>query len=205
MGITSAKFITSAGYESPLLETNVPQIAMVGKSNVGKSSLINALCNQRKLAKTSQHPGKTRLVNYFSMNHDEFYLVDLPGYGFAKAPKTEKKKWGELIEGYLRSGSVNHIFLLLDSRHAPTQDDRNMHMWIEYYSIPYTILATKVDKFAKSKRQVALKVLEKELKTVAPIIGCSSEEKIGLDEVQERISQIVHDVALLPKSNEEIK
>lgn len=200
--IKEAKFVTSAGYGSPLLETNAPQIAMVGKSNVGKSSLINALCNQRKLAKTSQQPGKTRLINYFSINSDAFFLVDLPGYGFAKAPKSEKKKWGELIEAYLQSGQVNHIFLLLDSRHAPTADDRQMHLWIEYYSIPYTILATKLDKFAKSKRPMAIQALEKELKTTAPIIGCSSEEKIGLQAIDERMGQIINDTALLPHEEE---
>lgn len=194
--IKQAEFVVSAGLGSPLLITDAPQIAMVGKSNVGKSSLINALCNQRKLAKTSQQPGKTRLINYFSINRDEFFLVDLPGYGFAKAPKTEKQKWGELIEGYLKCGIVNHIFLLLDSRHSPTTDDQQMREWIDYYAIPYTILATKIDKIAKSKRSVAIRQLHKEIGSISPAIPCSAAEKIGLSDILERMDQIVHDVAI---------
>lgn len=199
MQIKKAEFLTSVGLGAPYLALDAVQIAMVGKSNVGKSSLINALCNQNKLAKTSQQPGKTRLINYFSINDGAFYLVDLPGYGFAKAPKTEKQKWGELIEGYLQSDQVNHIFLLLDSRHDPTADDRQMLTWIEYYNIPYTILATKIDKFAKSKRMPAIKNLHKTIGAISPAVGVSASEKLGLDEVKERIGQIVNDPAISTK------
>ena len=121
--IKQAEFVTSAGLGSPYPEKTAAEIAIVGKSNVGKSSLINSLCNNKKLAKTSSNPGKTRLINFFKINR-EFYFVDLPGYGFARAPKTEKDKWGKLMEDYLSSGRVDHIFMLIDIRHAPTEDDK---------------------------------------------------------------------------------
>ena len=122
--IKQAEFVTSAGLGSPYPEKTAAEIAIVGKSNVGKSSLINSLCNNKKLAKTSSNPGKTRLINFFKINR-EFYFVDLPGYGFARAPKTEKDKWGKLMEDYLSSGRVDHIFMLIDIRHAPTDGERS--------------------------------------------------------------------------------
>lgn len=139
--IKQATFLTSVGLGTPYppaVDTGV-EIAMVGKSNVGKSSLINSLCNNFKLARVSSSPGKTRLINYFLINR-EFYLVDLPGYGFAKAPKTEQQKWGQLMESYLSSGRVTHIFLLLDIRHAPTAEDKQMFQWILYYGVPFTLV-----------------------------------------------------------------
>ncbi|MBR2155936.1 MAG: YihA family ribosome biogenesis GTP-binding protein, partial [Clostridia bacterium] len=149
--IKQAEFETSAALGSVYPEKTSAEIAIVGKSNVGKSSLINSLCNNKKLARTSSSPGKTRLINFFKINRD-FYLVDLPGYGFAKAPKTEKEKWGRLMEGYLSSGRVDHLFMLIDIRHEPTADDKLMLQWIIYYNIPYTLIATKSDKLARSKR-----------------------------------------------------
>ncbi|MBR0135829.1 MAG: YihA family ribosome biogenesis GTP-binding protein, partial [Clostridia bacterium] len=146
--IKNARFITSVGLGSELPERKSCEIAIVGKSNVGKSSLINSLCGRNKLAKTSATPGKTRLINYFLLN-EEFYLVDLPGYGYAAAPRDEQKKWGELMEGYLASGRVNHIYMLIDIRHEPTALDRQMFGYIVYYGIPYTLIATKADKLAK--------------------------------------------------------
>ena len=107
-----------------------------------------------KLAKTSQKPGKTRLINYFRINGD-FYIVDLPGYGFAQASKQEQAQWGELIESYLASGRVKHIFMLVDIRHEPTRDDKQMFKYILYYAIPYTLIATKADKLAKTRRKQA--------------------------------------------------
>ena len=126
--------------------------AIAGPPNVGKSSLINALCRNGKLAKTSASPGKTRLCNFFLLN-DSFYLVDLPGYGFAKAPKEEQVKWGEMMDRYLSCGRVDHLFMLLDIRHEPTEDDRRMLQYLLYYNIPYTLIATKADKIARSKRK----------------------------------------------------
>ena len=195
--IKKAKFLTSCGLGSPEPDLGgAPEIAMVGKSNVGKSSFINALCNNRKLARTSSSPGKTRLVNFFEINDGQFYLVDLPGYGFAKAPKSEQEKWGELMETYLRSGRVTHLFLLLDSRHEPTVADRQMMVWMQYYNIPYTILATKVDKLPKSKRPQAAAAVAKAVGSASPALPISAEEKLGLDAVTGRIGQILEDVQM---------
>lgn len=160
--IKQAEFVTSAGLGSPYPEKTAAEIAIVGKSNVGKSSLINSLCNNKKLAKTSSNPGKTRLINFFKINR-EFYFVDLPGYGFARAPKTEKDKWGKLMEDYLSSGRVDHIFMLIDIRHAPTEDDKLMLQWIIYYNLPFTLIATKADKIAKSKRAQMANAAAKQL------------------------------------------
>ncbi|MGI6150742.1 MAG: ribosome biogenesis GTP-binding protein YihA/YsxC [Christensenellales bacterium] len=194
--IKKAEFVTSCSLGSALPELGgAAQIAMVGKSNVGKSSFINAVCNNSKLARTSSTPGKTRLINFFSINGGEFYLVDLPGYGFAKAPKTEQGKWAELMEGYLRSGHVSHLFLLLDSRHEPTVADRQMLVWMQYYNIPYTIIATKVDKLPKTRRKAAAASVSKAIGALGPAIAFSAAEKLGIDDVLNRIEQIVTDEA----------
>ena len=186
-------FITSVGnggdgYPAPAMA----EIAMVGRSNVGKSSLINSLCNNFRLARTSQHPGKTRLINFFSVNND-YYLVDLPGYGFAKAPKSEKAQWGRLIENYLSSGRVTHIFLLLDIRHEPTAEDRQMLQWILYYGIPFTIVATKADKIAVSKRQQAANKVAKLAGAPPYAIAYSAESGQGRPELLIRIGDVFSD------------
>lgn len=129
-----------------------PEIAFAGKSNVGKSSLINYIANNSKLAYVSKQPGKTRLINYFLMN-DAFYLVDLPGYGFARVSKTEQESWAEMMEGYFAvAKSLKALIILIDIRHKPTQDDIMMIEWAAHYRIPFMIAATKADKIAKSKR-----------------------------------------------------
>jgi len=133
--IKQAEFLTSVGLGGAYPPPAAAEIAVVGKSNVGKSSLINSLCNNFKLAKTSQSPGKTRLINFFLLNRS-FHLVDLPGYGFAKAPKEQQREWQGLIESYLMSNRVDHLFLLLDIRHTPTQEDKDMFRWMLYYGIP---------------------------------------------------------------------
>ena len=126
MRITKSKFVRSMSALTSFPGQGLPEIAMAGKSNVGKSSLINSLTRNSKLARTSSEPGKTRLVNLYLIN-EAFFLVDLPGYGFAKAPKQEKQKWAEMIEGYLRgSGHLKRVFQLVDIRHAPTEDDQLM-------------------------------------------------------------------------------
>lgn len=189
--IKKAEFITSVGRGGGYPEKTAAEIAIVGKSNVGKSSLINSLCNMNKLAKTSQKPGKTRLINFFRLN-GEFSLVDLPGYGYAEASKQEKADWGELIESYLGSGRVDHIFMLLDIRHAPTQDDIRMFSYIIYYAIPYTLIATKADKLAKSKRRQAANQCAKLLGAPPYAIAYSCENGDGKEELTERIAQIVN-------------
>lgn len=191
--IKQAAFVISVGvnteeYPPPL----AAEIAIVGKSNVGKSSLINSLCNNNKLARISQTPGKTRLINYFILNR-EFYLVDLPGYGFAKAPKTEQQAWGELMEGYLASGRVNHLFLLLDIRHAPTLEDRQMFKWILYYGVPFTLVATKADKLARSKQQQAANTAAKALGAPPFAIPYSSASGAGREALLARMGQILQD------------
>ena len=190
--IKQASFFTSVGqgqsYPAPL----ACEIAVVGRSNVGKSSLINCLCNNNKLAKTSQTPGKTRLINFFLLNRD-FYLVDLPGYGFARASKTEQAGWGSLMEQYLSSGRVQHLFLLIDIRHAPTAEDRQMFEWVLYYGLPFTLIATKADKIAKSKRRQAANQAAKLLGAPPAAIPYSSESGDGKEAVLERIGQILQD------------
>ena len=189
--IKSASFITSVGLGSELPEKRSCEIAVVGKSNVGKSSLINSLCGRNKLAKTSSKPGKTRLINYFLLN-DEFYLVDLPGYGYAAAPKEEQAKWGELMEGYLSSGRVDHIYMLIDIRHEPTALDRQMFGYIIYYGIPYTLIATKADKLAKSTRRPAANAAAKALGAPPYAIAWSTETGDGRRELLERIDAVAH-------------
>lgn len=193
--IKQAAFVTSVGasageYPPPL----AAEIAVVGKSNVGKSSLINSLCNNNKLARISQTPGKTRLINYFILNR-EFYLVDLPGYGFAKASKTEQQAWGALMEEYLSSGRVNHLYLLLDIRHAPTVEDRQMFKWILYYGVPFTLVATKADKLARSKQQQAANTAAKALGAPPFAIPYSSASGAGREALLTRMGQIVQDAA----------
>ena len=189
--VNTARFITSAGLGSELPEPKCAEIAVVGKSNVGKSSLINSLCGRNKLAKTSSKPGKTRLINYFLLN-EEFYLVDLPGYGYAAAPKEEQAKWGRLMEGYLSSGRVSHICMLIDVRHEPTALDRQMFGYIIYYGIPYTLIATKADKLAKTKRRQAANAAAKLLGAPPYAIAWSSETGEGRRELLQRIEAIVH-------------
>lgn len=190
--IKQAAFLTSVGQGTPYPPAARCEIAIVGKSNVGKSSLINSLCNNYKLAKTSQTPGKTRLINFFLLNHD-FHLVDLPGYGFARASKTEQQNWGELIETYLGSGRVSHLFLLLDIRHAPTLEDKQMFRWVLYYGVPFTLVATKADKISKSKRQQAANAAAKALGAPPFAVPYSSESADGRDELLTRIGQILQD------------
>lgn len=156
MQVKKAVFIHSAADPARIhMDPALPEIALVGRSNVGKSSLINTFCGQNKLAKVSSTPGKTRLVNFFLVN-DAFYLVDLPGYGFANVSHTEKEKWGAMIEGYLsQSQQLRHLLLLLDIRHDPTNDDKQMAYYLQHYNIPCTIVATKADKLSRSAGKTA--------------------------------------------------
>lgn len=192
--INQSSFVTSVGqgqnYPAPL----ACEIAVVGRSNVGKSSLINCLTNNHKLAKTSQTPGKTRLINYFLMNN-VFYLVDLPGYGFAKRSKDEKTEWGNLIGSYMASGRPKHLLLLVDIRHEPSPEDREMFQWTLHAGVPFTIIATKADKISKSQRMVAANKAAKLLGAPAFAVPFSAEEKIGKDALTERIGQIFEDAA----------
>ena len=193
MEIKKSAFVSSAASPGNRIKSHLKQIAVVGKSNVGKSSFINLLTNDGKLARTGKLPGRTRLINYFLIN-DEFFLTDLPGYGFARAPKTEKDKWGKLMEDYLSSGRVDHIFMLIDIRHAPTEDDKLMLQWIIYYNLPFTLIATKADKIAKSKRAQMANAAAKQLGAPPAAIAFSSEDGWGRELVLQRMDQVVKDV-----------
>lgn len=188
MRITKSKFVRSMSAMTSFTGQGLPEIAMAGKSNVGKSSLINGLTRNSKLARTSAEPGKTRLVNLYLIN-EAFFLVDLPGYGFAKAPKQEKQKWAEMIEGYLRgSGHLKRVFQLVDIRHAPTEDDQLMVEYLRHYDIPFTVVATKADKLSKAQRGRSIPVICRTL-AVQPweVLVCSSKDGIGLDTLLEQI------------------
>ena len=150
MEITKAEFKTSVGSNN--FPEGLTEIAVVGRSNVGKSSLINFLTNHGKLARTSKEPGRTRLINYFSINDGQFYLVDLPGYGYARVSDAEKEKWATLIESYLlESTGLKHVFVLVDIRHDPTALDKQMINYLYHYNVPFSIIATKADKLSRAE------------------------------------------------------
>lgn len=189
MEIKSAAFLTSmSAYQPPAPE--LPQIAIAGKSNVGKSSLINCLCNRKALAKTSATPGKTRLINLFLLN-DAFHLVDLPGYGFARVDKQEKLRWGEMMEGYFRETKALRLTLhLVDIRHEPTQDDLQMNAFLRGMQLPFLVIATKADKISRGARMKYLAPICRGLQ-VQPwqVICASSETKDGRDKILDAIAQ----------------
>ncbi len=190
--IKQATFITSVAAAQSGPAPLGCEIAIVGRSNAGKSTLINSVCGSGKLAKTSSTPGKTRLINYFLCNKG-FYLVDLPGYGFAKTAKTERSAWGALIGDYLASGRVTHILMLLDIRHEPSAEDRQMYEYLLYYGIPFTLVATKADKLPRSKRKLAACRAAKLLGAPPYAIPFSGVETEGKAELIKRIGQILAD------------
>ena len=194
MIIKNAEFLTSVALGSNLPNDSAPEIAIAGKSNVGKSSFINFLVNQKSLAKTSSTPGRTRLVNFFSINKGELYLVDLPGYGFARVSDEEKNKWAKLIEGYLTSSPMlKGVFLLVDCRLEPTDNDRLLIQFLYSMNIGCTIIATKCDKLSKMQRSVMKKKIANGLAVgEKDVIMTSASAKIGKEEVLEVIDQILN-------------
>ena len=192
MMIKKAKFQTSLAEFKPFPGQGLPEIAFAGKSNVGKSSLINALTHNSKLARTSSEPGKTRLVNFYLLN-EAFFLVDLPGYGVARASKQEKEKWSGMIEGYLQgSENLRHVVQLVDIRHAPTEEDQMMTNYLRHYEIPFTVVATKADKLSKAQRSRSIPVICRTL-VVQPweIIACSSEDGTGLEALTDAMERVL--------------
>ncbi|WP_411170726.1 ribosome biogenesis GTP-binding protein YihA/YsxC [Clostridium sp. MB05] len=186
MKIKNSDFVISAVKREQYPITGLPEVAFVGRSNVGKSSIINAITNRKKLAKVSQTPGKTRLINFFIINGDEFYLVDLPGYGYAKVSKTEKASWGKTIETYLNGrDELKRVVLLVDSRHKPTADDIQMHEWIKFYGYDEVVIATKSDKLSNNDLRKSEKVIRDTLKLTKDdkLYFFSSVNKKGKDEL----------------------
>lgn len=151
MHVQTAEIVMSAVSAKQYPETGLPEIALAGRSNVGKSSFINSMINRKALARTSSKPGKTQTINFYLIN-EHFYFVDVPGYGYAKVSKTERAKWGRMMEEYfLKRETLRHVFLVVDFRHEPTADDIQMKEFIDYYELPCTVLATKADKIPRSK------------------------------------------------------
>ena len=189
MVIKSVALETVCGITSRLPENTHIEFAFAGKSNVGKSSLINGLMNRKSLARTSGSPGKTQTINFYNIN-DEMYFVDLPGYGYAKVSKQEKEKWGRMIENYLhRSKMLRCVFLLVDIRHEPSANDVMMYDWIVREGYNPVIIATKLDKINRSQKDKCLKIIRDKLKTVPGtlIFPYSAVTKQGRDEIYEYI------------------
>ena len=193
MKIISAKCTISAVGPNQYPDTGYPEIAMVGRSNVGKSSLINSLCVRRALARTSDQPGKTQTINYFAIN-EQMYLVDLPGYGYAKTSKGKSREWGEFITDYLRDGDrLALIVHLIDLRHEPMKNDRNASAWLMGLNIPYVIVGTKADKISRSKRSAHIAVIRKGLMLPAhvPSLIYSSETGEGREALWHHVRSVL--------------
>ena len=196
MEIKQSEFITSAVKPDQYPTDNRLEIAFVGRSNVGKSSLINSLTNRRKLVKVSRTPGKTRLVNFFLINND-FYFVDLPGYGYAKVSRVEKETWGKFIETYLvNRGQLKRIILLVDCRREPSEDDKLMYNFIKHYGYDCTVVATKTDKLTKNELKKNMTMLKKELDLAGEdkLLTYSSLNKQGKEELLENIESALKSV-----------
>ena len=180
------------GITSKLPDTGRPEVAFAGKSNVGKSSLINSLVNRKALARTSAQPGKTQTINFYNIN-ESIYLVDLPGYGYAKVPQSEKEKWGKMIERYLHTSKVlKAVFLLVDIRHDPSANDKMMYDWVVHNGYNPIIIATKMDKLKRSQIQKNLKAIKTglNLRPGSIMIPFSAETKQGRDEIWALIDEL---------------
>lgn len=195
MVIKSAELETVCGITSKLPENLLPEIAFAGKSNVGKSSLINGLLNRKSLARTSSAPGKTQTINFYNINK-ALYFVDLPGYGYAKVSQEIRNKWGKMIERYLhKSKQLRIVFLLVDIRHAPGENDKIMYEWILANGYTPVIIATKLDKIKRSERDKNLKIIREKLEVVdgTKIIPFSAVSKQGKEEIWEFIETTIAD------------
>ena len=192
MVIRKVSLETVCGITSKLPENTLPEIAFAGKSNVGKSSLINGIMNRKSLARTSAQPGKTQTINFYNVN-DAFYLVDLPGYGYARVSEEVKAKWGKMVERYLRqSRQLRAVFLLIDIRHEPSANDRQMYDWILSQGYHPIIIATKLDKLNRSQVPAAVKRVREGLKAEkgTEILPCSALTKQGREEIYQVIERL---------------
>lgn len=192
MKVTSVNLEAVCGITSKLPENDKLEVAFAGRSNVGKSSLINALMNRKSYARTSQQPGKTQTINFYNIN-ELLYFVDLPGYGYAKVSQDTVKKWGKMIDGYLHQSKVLRlVFLLVDIRHKPNQNDIQMYEWCVNYGFNPIIIATKSDKIKRSQLQKQIKQIKDALQVVdgTPVIPFSALNKSGRDEIWEYIDMM---------------
>lgn len=192
MKFKNVELETVCGITSKLPENTLVEIAFAGRSNVGKSSLINTLLNRKSLARTSSQPGKTQTINFYRLD-DLLYFVDLPGYGYAKVSKDVVAKWGKMIDGYLEGSKVLRlVFLLVDIRHKPNQNDKQMYDWCIHYGFNPVIIATKEDKVKRSQKQKLVKEIKQELQVVegTPVIPFSSLSKTGIEEIWEYIDMV---------------
>ena len=195
MIIKNVSLETVCGVTSKLPQSKYPEAAFAGKSNVGKSSLINALMNRKSLARTSSQPGKTQTINYYNIN-DSLYFVDLPGYGYAKTSAHVREQWGRMIENYLhKSRQLKQVFLLVDIRHEPAENDRIMYRWICENGYEPVIIATKLDKINRSQVQKQLKLIRigLEAKEGTVIIPFSAQTKQGREEIYEILDRVVEE------------
>lgn len=192
MVIKNVNLETVCGITSDFPENDKPEIAFAGKSNVGKSSLINTMINRKSLARTSSQPGKTQTVNYYNIN-DALYFVDLPGYGYTKTAQAVKEKWGKMVERYLmNSKQLKSIFLLIDIRHEPSQNDKDMYEWIVYHGFMPVIIATKMDKLNRSQIAKHVKMIKEGIgaRPETKIFPFSSLAKQGKDDVWDYIEEV---------------
>ena len=193
MKIKNAKFVVSQSDWKQCKSYDMPEIAIAGKSNVGKSSFINYLANINRLAKTSSTPGRTRLLNYFEINNGEMMLVDLPGYGFAKVGGADKDSWNELIGGYLlNSNNLACVLVLVDIRHEPSPLDKQMIAFLHHNSIPFMIVATKSDKLSRAQIDRQRQVIANALSLgKADILTCSAMNKVGIESILDKLELII--------------
>ena len=197
MVIKNVSLETVCGITSKMPENKYMEVAFAGKSNVGKSSLINGLMNRKALARTSAQPGKTQTINFYNIN-DQMYFVDLPGYGYTKANVMEREKWGKMVEKYLHgSNKLRAVFLLIDIRHEPSANDRQMYEWILHQGFEPIVIATKLDKIKKSQVQKQLKVIRDGLKVVSDtiVIPYSALTKQGRDEIYDLLDSYLKEEA----------
>ena len=193
MVIKNVELETVCGVTSTLPENTLPEVAFAGKSNVGKSSLINALMMRKSLARTSAQPGKTQTINFYNINK-EIYLVDLPGYGYAKASEKEREAWGQMIERYLNtSEKLRAVFLLVDIRHAPSANDKQMFEWMAYVGYDPIVIATKLDKIKRSQIEKQIKLIRQGLGADKDtiIVPFSAETKQGRDIIWDFMDQVI--------------
>ncbi|MDC0229592.1 ribosome biogenesis GTP-binding protein YihA/YsxC [Deltaproteobacteria bacterium] len=187
MKIHSAEFLLSASTTRQFPAATLPEIAFAGRSNVGKSTLINSLLNKKKLVKTSATPGKTQLINFFKVN-DQFYFVDLPGYGYAKVPESVRRKWQNLVEAYLSEReTLRNVVLIIDCRHNPTVQDRQLLEWLEYYQRPTLIVASKIDKLKRGRVQKHLQKIKHDLSIESVPLGHSSMQYGRREEIWKKL------------------